>query len=478
MTGAVMFFVGVMSYAAHARSEYAEADRTLVAVSTHKAAEYQAAAGLGEQETVMATPLDSVGMSVYDRTGRLELQGPNAGQAPSFSVLDVLRTGSPAPYDVVAYLAPLVRGPSAAPGRFGLLTGSDGQRWRVLVRRLDSGEYLAAAMSLAPMDASVEAMRVLLPLVVLVGAGITLVFGWIVATRALRPVGSITDIAGLIAHSHNFGQRVPTDDHQDELGRLATTFNGMLQGLETCYVNQQRFVADASHELRAPLTIIQANLELLERRPDMAAGERAEAVREASRETKRLSRMVADMLVLARADAGIPIRRQRVDLAEIVLDSVVELRPVAKGQRLEIEHLDPVAVDGDPDRLKQLVLILLDNAVKYTPAKGRVSVALTASDVAQIEVADSGVGIAPEDLPHVFERFYRADPARSRDAGGSGLGLSIADALARQHGGDVRLVSEQGKGTVVTVRLPTSPGAGQAASGTRGTPHPTLTVAG
>jgi two-component system OmpR family sensor kinase len=214
-------------------------------------------------------------------------------------------------------------------------------------------------------------------------------------------------------------------------------------------------VADASHELRAPLTSIQGNLEILERQANLPGEERMEAIGEASREAHRLARLVADLLALARADAGVPLRQEPVEMDRVLMDSVAEARHLTHGQRLEVEHLEPAVVAGDPDRLKQLVLILLDNAIKYTPPDGRVTVRLQQNGTGiEVSVRDTGIGIPREDLPRVFDRFYRADPARSRDPGGTGLGLSIARWIAEQHGGAISLDSHPGKGTTAIVRLP------------------------
>jgi signal transduction histidine kinase len=187
----------------------------------------------------------------------------------------------------------------------------------------------------------------------------------------------------------------------------------------------------------------------------MSATDRAVAVAEASREAVRLSRLVADLLALARADAGVAIRRQPVELDRLSLEAVQESRHLAGGRRVEVEKLTPVVVIGDEDRLKQLLVILLDNAIKYSSASGKVGLRLQQDGSgAELRIRDDGVGIPSGDLPHVFERFYRADPARTRDPGGTGLGLPIARWIVEQHGGEIRLESEPGRGTDVIVRLP------------------------
>ena len=223
---------------------------------------------------------------------------------------------------------------------------------------------------------------------------------------------------------------------------------------------QKRFVADAAHELRAPLTSIQGNLEILLNYPQMPQTERQEALQDATRESRRLARLVNDLLALARGDAGLRLRQVPVDLGAALEELVSETRPLFKRHRLETCLHQPLEVQGDRDQLKQLALILLENAVKYTPPGGEVRLELASQNgQAVLRVADTGIGIAPEDLPHVFERFYRADRARMRgeDPGGSGLGLSIAKWIVDQHGGEIWLESELGEGTTAIVRLPTRP---------------------
>jgi len=265
----------------------------------------------------------------------------------------------------------------------------------------------------------------------------------------------MTQTAQTITLSQDLTRRIEMPAHQDELGRLARTFNEMLESIEAASSAQQRFVSDASHELRAPLTAIQGNLELLSRHRSMPQAEREEALAEVTREANRLSRLVADLLALARADAGVPLKHRLLDLDEVVLDAYHEARQLSQGQALTLDLFEPIQVTGDEDRLKQLVLILLDNALKYTPANGHVTLGLQRQDTgSKITVRDTGVGIPPEDLPHVFERFYRADPARGRDPGGTGLGLPIAHWIVEQHGGKITLESQPGQGTVATVCLP------------------------
>ena len=187
----------------------------------------------------------------------------------------------------------------------------------------------------------------------------------------------------------------------------------------------------------------------------MSESERAESLTEVTREATRLSRLVADLLALARADAGIVLNRCPLDLDAVILEAYRTARQLAHGQQFVLDPFEPAAVEGHEDRLKQLLLILLDNALKYTPAGGRVTLGLRRHDRdVEIIVRDTGIGIAAQDLPHVFERFYRADPARGRDPGGTGLGLSIAQWIVEQHEGTIALESQPGEGTTVIVRMP------------------------
>jgi signal transduction histidine kinase len=201
-------------------------------------------------------------------------------------------------------------------------------------------------------------------------------------------------------------------------------------------------------------SLIQGNLELIRRHPEMPPADRDEAV--AEREATRLTRLVADLLALARADAGVRLRQEMVDLDAVALEAFRSVRALAHGQELALDTLEPVQVIGDADRLKQLLLIVLDNALKYTPSGGHVTMGLRqCAGGGEITVRDTGVGIAAADLPRVFERFYRADLPHSRDAGGTGLGLPIARWIAEQHHGTIHIDSTPGQGTTVTVSLPT-----------------------
>lgn len=458
LTGALILLVCTYSYAVHSRAHYDEIDGVLAGAAEHVAEELAAARTPGERAAVAhASALLGSAVRVYGADGALRLQSEVGASAPLVDLRTALAGASSTPYPVVARLAPTLHAAAHRRGTFGLVHGE--QRWRLYALPLAGGtEHLIALAPLGMIDASVRRFGWLMVLMAVVGSTLVFLVGWGVAAHALRPIAALTDAAGAIARSREFSSRVSVDSMQptrDELGRLAETFNEMLASLEQAYSTQRRFVSDASHELRAPLTAIQANLELLRDRKDMPAAERERATSEAAREAGRMARLVADLLALARADTGTALHREPVELDRVLMDVVGEARHLANGQRLEIGTLQPSTIEGDPDRIKQLLLILVDNAVKYTPPGGRVRLSLSRDEnAATFVVKDTGIGIPPDELPRVFERFYRADPARSRDPGGTGLGLPIARWIAGQHGGTVELESTPGRGTTATVRLP------------------------
>jgi two-component system OmpR family sensor kinase len=455
----ILLLVMLLAYAIHARGVYDDLDRTLVVSAGHAAAE--AATDASSPHLVQGISDLEITLRLYSSSGALQKSSLGAETLPSLEPQAVLRTPAGPASDGIAQLvppfmsSPVIRDPDSA---FGLLTTSQ-QRWRVYVVPIHRGStivgYVEALTPLGYLDASIQAIRILLSALGLTSVVVALVASWAISGRALRPISRMTQTAQTIALSHNLSSRIESPPHLDELGQLAMTFNELLESVETAYHVQQRFVSDASHELRAPLTAIQGNLELLRRQSTMSGVEREEALTEVERESTRLTRLVADLLVLARADAGITLKSCPVDLDAVALEAFREARHLSDGQTLSLDPFEPARVEGDEDRLKQLILILLDNALKYTPANGKVTLGLHRRETdVEIVVRDTGVGIAPEDLPLVFERFYRADPARSRDPGGTGLGLPIARWIVEQHDGEIMLTSQPGRSTTVTVHLP------------------------
>jgi signal transduction histidine kinase len=455
LTFAVVVLICIYSFAVHSRAHYDELDATLAAAADHVAQEVEAARTAGQLENVLEASLHlGAIMRIYGENEEIELRSSGDSAAPSLHRAELQAPVSRPAYPLVASFVPEMQHIAVGRGHFDVISGAE--RWRYYVVDIaDSGRKLAAFLPLAHIDGSVRRFGWLMALLALVGGIASFGFGFLVAGRALSPVALLTDAAGDIARTREFSRRVGIGTSHDELGRLASTFNDMLASLEQAYTAQKRFVSDASHELRAPLTVIQANIELLRSHRAGTPADRQQAVEEAYREANRLSRLVSDLLVLARADSGVELLRAPVELDRIVMDVMGEARHIGNGQKFEIGTVEPCTLRGDPDRLRQLVLNLITNAVKYTPPGGRVRINLSRTgQAAVLTVSDTGIGISPEDLPRVFERFYRADAARTGDPGGTGLGLPIARWIARQHGGDVTLTSSVAVGTTATVQLP------------------------
>ena len=294
----------------------------------------------------------------------------------------------------------------------------------------------------------------LITLIVAIPLGliIALLAGWWIARAALRPIGRISRTVRAIGESRDLSRRLRFVGPQDEVGRLAQTFDGMMDRLENVFEAQKRFIGDASHELRTPLTAIRGNAELMSRAPEE---ERDVCLASIRREAERMSRLVNDLLLLAESDvAEQEIDRRDVDLDELIADVFRSGQIVSAGKvHLVLAETEPLCVVGDTDRLKQLFLNLVDNAVKFTPEGGTVAINLRQEDdEAVIEVADSGVGIAAKEQAAIFERFYRVE--QSRQKRGHGLGLSISAWIVRAHGGSIAVSSRPGQGSTFTVRLP------------------------
>lgn len=313
---------------------------------------------------------------------------------------------------------------------------------------------IQTAQSLRTVDAAMDRLLKIM----LVGGALTmlaaLLIGDYLTRRALQPIDTIAQTARQITAADDLSRRIPYDGPPDELGQLTQTFNETLERLERLFNVQRRFVADVSHEMRTPLTTIRGNLDLMRR-----FGYDEEAVEAIDSEARRMSRLVEDLLLLAKADAGrLPLERQLVDIDTIVMEVFNQACVLANGVTVTLGQVDTARVVGDPDRLKQLLLNLVSNGLKYTPEGGTVTLSVQRQEhTVIISVADTGIGIPAEDLPHIFDRFYRVDKARSRAQGGTGLGLSIAKWLAEAHGGHISVSSEVGKGSVFSVTLPLVP---------------------
>ncbi|MBV8223181.1 MAG: HAMP domain-containing histidine kinase, partial [Candidatus Eremiobacteraeota bacterium] len=251
-------------------------------------------------------------------------------------------------------------------------------------------------------------------------------------------------------------KRLNWTGRRDELGRLAAQFDDMLARLEAAFSRERRFISDASHELKPPLTVINANAQMLERWGDRDEHVRREGLEAIRAESAQMARVINAMLTLAKTDTGTALEVEPLDLRAVVTDVANTLRPRAaeKGLTLDARCSGDTYVLGEPGLLRQLVVNLTENAIKFT-SSGGVTISTSAQNShARIDVSDTGSGIPADALPHIFERFYRADPAHSRSIEGTGLGLAVVRSIVRAHGGDVSVKSAIGEGTTISVTLP------------------------
>lgn len=317
---------------------------------------------------------------------------------------------------------------------------------------------ILASQSLKPVEEELESLREALyfatpAALLLAGLG-----GWLLARQGLAPVAAMARSAREIG-AGNLGRQLPVANPRDELGQLATTFNELLARLEAAFAEQRRFMADASHELRTPLAVMSMAADVTLRKERQEEAEYRESLRMMAEQAHRLIRIVEDMFTLARADSGrYPLRKESLYLDDLLAEVARAggLLASGKGVTVELDNLPESAFHGDEDLLRQMLLNLVGNAVKFTPPGGSVRLGLKRhGDEYLLSVSDTGPGIPAEARAHVFERFYRADKSRTRAKdGGAGLGLPIARWIARAHDGELELADPNGEGTTFLARLP------------------------
>jgi heavy metal sensor kinase len=439
---AVLVVVGIVVYYGTAQRLTASLDRAL------RTATAQAVAGTNNQNGHL-----TLGPQLDEGVGSEDLHAPGLSLAVFGPTGVVLRQyGS---YDQSVprgtALSAALRGETTIDSRLDPRGGSV----RVLTTPLsENGKTLAVfsiALSEKPMMAALQQLRLTLLVLLPLAATVAALLGYLLTRRMLQPLARMQATAAEIT-SRDLSRRLQVAG-DDEVGRLAATFDAMLDRLEDSFNRERRFVADASHELRTPLTALQAIVSVTRERP-RSAPEYEQALDDVDAETARLRTLVEDLLELARGDAGRLAEHGQIDVSTLLRDVCGSLEVLAadKGLGLSCDLEDGLRVDGDGDALVRLFVNVLDNAIKYTD-DGRVTVAArVVDDRIAVTVHDSGRGVPPDQLAHVFERFYRGDTSRATE--GSGLGLAIARLIAEAHDGSIVLSSREGDGTTCSITLP------------------------
>ncbi len=323
------------------------------------------------------------------------------------------------------------------------------------------GQFVVFAIPLTPVHSTLSQLLLLETIIGLAVLGATVLLALIIIRISLRPLQKIGGVAADIA-AGDLTKRVEPATPKTEIGRLGLALNGMLSQIEAAFAERtesnnrlRRFIADASHELRTPLTSIRGYSEMLRRGAGESPTDAELARRRIEEESVRMSTLVDDMLLIARLDQGRPLDSKPVDLQAIAADAAADARAVAPKREITMTAPGPVVVEGDDLRLRQVLGNLVRNALVHTPSQTAIEISVSTEDsVGRVSVADHGPGLSPSDMERIFEPFFRADPSRSRDSGGAGLGLSIVNAVVSAHGGHVRVKETSGGGATFEVELP------------------------
>jgi len=435
---AFCFGLGIFFYKTLQHNLYVTLDRELASAASQLAATVDVQNGqpsLPEEPDLL--PSNTV-ITIYDRAGKTVLATTQPGWAAIFK-------STPPPIQQQS--------------RFQTLRSNDGTLWRILYKPITDSGHVIGILQVARSESEIASTLAQLLNLMLLTIPVALVLattgGFFLANRALKPVDEITRTAARIS-TNDLAIRLHVL-RNDEIGRLATTFNSMLDRLQAAFQRQKQFTADASHELRTPLATLIATADIALESPRSVQGYK-QVISSMRNDAQRMSALVNDLLTLARVDAGQEqLTLEKLDFSLLVQDTADSLRSLAvqKGIALLCDITPSLFISGDQLYLTRLVINIIDNAIKYTPPGGtvRVTVATIAKRLC-LTVSDSGPGIAPEHLPHLFDRFYCADTARARAQGGAGLGLAICKWIVEAHHGDIAVSSQPGHGTTFTIRLP------------------------
>lgn len=342
---------------------------------------------------------------------------------------------------------------------FQTISIANGNRIRIKITSLYQDEqvigYIETLYPLNTIERSINRFKWIVLSLTVIGIALASVAGWFLAKNTLRRVDLIGKTAKAITASQDLEQRVLYTGPPDELGQLAETFNQMLDSLEKAYRNQKRFLSDASHELRAPLTTIRGNLDILYKMKNIPKSEKEEILEDIRNEAIRMSKLVSDLLSLTRADAGQTYQKDIINLSAIATEVMGEIELWNKAVSVEVNINNHIKIWGDKDLIKQVLIIFVENAINYTPVHGKIFITIIEEgEQAVIRIQDTGIGIQPEEMDLIFERFYRSETARKKSPDGTGLGLSIAKWIIDEHQGRIELASIPEEGTEFVVFLP------------------------
>ncbi len=438
IVGGILFLFGMAVYVSVSMTLTRQVDNRL-AFAAQKMLESMHGSDLGAIPFSNLDPFTDIYVQVWRRDGVLQSSSPNL--AGFNQPLDKSRLGSGLPVIQTVELG-------TAP-------------FRVLTVPLvyASGNRIIATLQVGASMSMVKTTQRVLLAVLFIGAALSMcvagLAGWISTNQALNPLELATQTALQITRADDLSRRLPYQGPpDDEIGQLISAFNQTLSRLENLFNTQRRFLTDVGHELRTPLTVIKGNVDLM-RRMNSTDDESLDSIES---EVDRLTRLVGDLLLLAQAESGrLPLAHEIVEMDSLVLEVMNQLRILAKDRQMRLGEIDQVLVCGDQDRLKQVLVNLIGNALKYTPPGSEIVVGAGKVDKrARITITDNGPGIPAADLPHIFERFYRGEKSRtrSREGKGFGLGLSIAYWIVRNHGGQIEVSSKPTAGTTFCIWLP------------------------
>ena len=440
LTAGVLVLFGLMAFLLITMRMHRQVDQSLADAYKTLVKDFQVGPNGTIVQEVMPQPdlASNIVYQVWDQHGRISYSSPSLGMIKK--PLDAAGFQSRASVYRDAYV--------------------DWGHLRVLTIPLEAGGRPIGTMQVAANLNLVDfARHELFELMILLAFLLTIAaisIAWFATARALAPLESITRTALQISQAEDLSQRIPSRGAEsNEAGRLTAAFNETLERLEHIYTSQQRFLADVSHELRTPLTVIKGNVNLMRRMKQVDE----ESLGTIEDEADRLTRLVGNLLLEAQAESGkLPLQFGPVELDTLLLEVFKEMRVLARDRvNIKLTEIDQILVNGDRDRLKQVLINLVSNAIKYTQPGGDVYLSLARSGPnARLIVRDTGQGISAEDMPHIFERFYRAEKSRTRTrSSGFGLGLSIAAWIVNHHGGRIEVDSAENKGSTFCIYLPT-----------------------